>query len=387
MKRTFAFLILTLCVLAFMLISCDGFDETTESTTTNNTTYEYKITYELDGGINNENNPSGYNSGETVSLDSPTKEDYMFAGWYTDSSLTTEITEIKGREENITLYAKWIPLEDAFRLFLTDDGYTLDRFYNNAKTVIIPSTYKGLPIAKISLDAFFNCTKMEEIFIPSNITSIFQRGQFSGCSSLRSITVDEGSTSFKSVDGVLYSKDGKTLICYPEAKADKTFDIPQGTEVIAEHAFSNNPYIVNINIPDSVTKIFEISYCTALESLVIPESVTQIENFSGCNSIKSITLSSNIEIIPYGAFMYCSSLESVVIPNGVKGIGDFAFSYCPSLKSITIPESVERMSSTSIYKDCSEMLTVYCKAESKPDSWDEDWNQYVNKVIWGYKGE
>ena len=383
-KIIFSIMIIILCTCT--LISCNGSDTTTtESTTTNNNiAYEYKITYELDDGINNENNPSGYNSGETVSLDFPTKEDYMFAGWYTDSSLTTEITEIKGREENITLYAKWIPLEDAFRLFLTDDGYTLDRFYNNAKTVIIPSTYKGLPIAKISLDAFFDRTKMEEIFIPSNITSIFQRGQFSGCSSLRSITVDEGSTSFKSVDGVLYSKDGKTLICYPEAKMDKTFDIPQGTEVIAENAFSNNPYIVNINIPDSVTKIFQISYCTALESLVIPESVTQIENFSGCNSIKSITLSSNIEIIPYGAFMYCSSLESVVIPNGVKGIGDFAFCYCSSLKSITIPESVERMSSTSIYKDCSEMLTVYCEAESKPDSWDEHWNQYVNKVIWGY---
>ena len=49
MKRTFAFLILTLCVLAFMLISCDGEDVTSDYT-------DYTITYELNGGINNENN-------------------------------------------------------------------------------------------------------------------------------------------------------------------------------------------------------------------------------------------------------------------------------------------------------------------------------------------
>ena len=53
-------------------------------------------------------------------------------------------------------------------MFLTDEGYTLDRFYNNAKTVTIPSTYKELPVTKIYLDAFFNCTSMEEIFISSN---------------------------------------------------------------------------------------------------------------------------------------------------------------------------------------------------------------------------
>ena len=106
MKRTFAFLILTLCVLTFMLVSCDGSDTTTNPTVT------YSITYELNGGENSLDNPSTYKTGDTVNLGFPTKEGYMFAGWYTDSAFTTDIVEIKDIKEDLTLYARWASYED-----------------------------------------------------------------------------------------------------------------------------------------------------------------------------------------------------------------------------------------------------------------------------------
>ena len=402
-KLIFLFLIAFMCIMTFALLSCGGDDVTTTADPD-----LYNVTYELNGGTNNANNPATYNKGDIITLNFPTKEDYMFAGWFTDSALTNEIKEIMGREENLTLYAKWVPYEEVIEFFINDDGeYHIKRFYKNVKTLIIPSSYKGTSISQIEFADFNNCKILEEIFISSSITSILYEngGPYTGCTSLKRIVVEEGNPSYKSVDGVLYSKDGKKLIWYPSAKTDETYDIPQGTEVIGKCAFIENPYITNINIPSSVkeingiyrctalkslkipdgaTKLSGLSSCTALESLEIPDSVTEIESFYGCSSLKSITLPSNIEFIGEYAF-YQTSLESIVIPSGVKSIGNFAFYDCQSLKSIVIPESVTHMSSVSIYEGCSSSLTVYCEAESKPESWDENWDQYVDTVVWGHK--
>lgn len=72
-------------------------------------TDSYTITYELDGGTNNTDNPSTYmQTTETITLQAPTKEGYTFGGWYRDAAFTLPITQIvKGSSGNLTLYAKW----------------------------------------------------------------------------------------------------------------------------------------------------------------------------------------------------------------------------------------------------------------------------------------
>lgn len=69
----------------------------------------YKITYKLDGGTNNDSNPSNYTSTTaTITLASPSKKGYTFKGWYSDSSLKNKVTKIKkGSTGNRTVYAKW----------------------------------------------------------------------------------------------------------------------------------------------------------------------------------------------------------------------------------------------------------------------------------------
>ncbi|MDQ0360458.1 InlB B-repeat-containing protein [Breznakia pachnodae] len=70
---------------------------------------EYKITYELDGGINHLNNPTKYVFGTGVtSFDKPTKEGYHFAGWYDSPLFTNKVTSVSATTtEDIKLYAKW----------------------------------------------------------------------------------------------------------------------------------------------------------------------------------------------------------------------------------------------------------------------------------------
>ncbi|MBQ9011031.1 MAG: InlB B-repeat-containing protein, partial [Bacilli bacterium] len=68
----------------------------------------YTIDYILDGGINNESNPISYLPGETKELKEPSKEGYVFAGWYLDPNYEQVIDNITSdMEGNITLYAKW----------------------------------------------------------------------------------------------------------------------------------------------------------------------------------------------------------------------------------------------------------------------------------------
>lgn len=70
----------------------------------------YTITYHLDGGENNSENPASYrSSSETIVLKDPFKEGYLFDGWYKDSKFTEKITQIeKGSTGNLDLYAKWL---------------------------------------------------------------------------------------------------------------------------------------------------------------------------------------------------------------------------------------------------------------------------------------
>ena len=81
-------------------------------------------------------------SGGTISLPTPTKTGYTFEGWYSESSLTNQVSNSTAYTSNKTLYAKW-----------TANTYTVSYNYNGAtggnsetgKTVTYDSTYGALP--------------------------------------------------------------------------------------------------------------------------------------------------------------------------------------------------------------------------------------------------
>ena len=77
--------------------------------TANNQQQTYTIRYELNGGINNADNPSEYITGDNdIILKVPTKQGYTFEGWYLDSDYQTPITVIPAdTAKEYVLYAKW----------------------------------------------------------------------------------------------------------------------------------------------------------------------------------------------------------------------------------------------------------------------------------------
>ncbi len=73
------------------------------------TAVSYSIIYNLNGGTNSGSNPSTYTiAASTITLFTPTRTGYTFSGWYSDSTLTTAVTQIAaGSTGNKMLYAKW----------------------------------------------------------------------------------------------------------------------------------------------------------------------------------------------------------------------------------------------------------------------------------------
>ena len=87
--------------------------------------------------------------------------------------------------------------------------------------------------------------------------------------------------------------------------------------------------------------------------------------------------------IDWDTFGGCTSLKELVLPDGLKSIGNHSFSGCSSLESLIIPESVTYMCQF-IFEGCPN-LTIYCEADSMPNSWQGTWNNTNLPVVWGFE--
>lgn len=165
------------------------------------------------------------------------------------------------------------------------DEYGVKYSADRKKLISVPSYYQCsyysvLDGTVIICDkAFVGYYNLKQINIPDSVTSIGNEA-FSGCDNLKEIKVSESNKVYRSIDGVLYTKDLKTIICHPQKKDNEKFVIPAGVTSIGDHAFSSCDNLQQINIPTSVTSIGNsaFSYCKNLQQINIPDSVTCIGN-------------------------------------------------------------------------------------------------------------
>ena len=339
-----------------------------------------------------------------------------------------------------------------FELSLDGESYSVigieETYIFPYKKIIIPEEHLGKPVTEIKClgsrnylyESYFGEMSFSEynydleyLEIPKSIKGI-SYGMLDNCSKLKEVRVDKNNPYYKDIDGVLYTKNGSGLICYPEARSNKSYqipdsvtsiggsafsgcsslasiDIPDGVTSIGDSAFSGCSSLTSINIPNGVTKIgySAFSGCSSLTSMVIPDSVTSIGDspFEKCSKLNSISVGKNngyyksidgnlytidgktiiqyapgkattkfeipnsVEKIGRSAFCGSSHLVSVVIPDSVTIIGEHAFSNCSNLISVVIPDSVTWVESYA-FTNCVN-LTIYCEAESEPH-WGYDWD-------------
>lgn len=181
----------------------------------------------------------------------------------------------------------------------------------------------------------------EGIFIPSDYT--YNHRHFINKSFLRDykikrIKVDFDNQFYCDINGVLFSKDRKTLIRMPSEFEGK-YIIPDGTEVISRYAFENS-MIKEIVIPSTVKKIeCKAFYNCCIRSVTIPEGITEIEDstFCTCEYLTEVILPKSLKVIGYCSFSECIMLKEINIPDGVILIDIGAFQHCQKLIKINIP--------------------------------------------------
>ena len=137
---------------------------------------------------------------------------------------------------------------------------------------------------------------LESIYIPENVKDVWM-GTLYATNSLKEIRVSEESPYLKSVDGVLFTKDGKKLIKMPPVKSGR-FDIPEGTEEIENSAFDKS-HLESVTFPKSLKKIGSYAFSgSKIRSAVIPEGVEEIEDnvFSQAFDLEEFELLGNTKI-------------------------------------------------------------------------------------------
>ena len=196
---------------------------------------------------------------------------------------------------NYVYYAYTIPNTDAtdssaFTYVNHGDSIEITGFDNSVSDVVIPSEIEGLPVTTISTGAFY-LSAITSIEVPDTVTSIgemaflgctslktvklstgvakIEKNAFGSCSALQEVQVAKDNPNFSSLDGVLYSKAQDTLVIYPAAKTDAAYTIPSGVTSVAMYAFSENPYLETLTIPNSVIKVGDSAFfnCKNLRSV------------------------------------------------------------------------------------------------------------------------
>lgn len=206
-------------------------------------------------------------------------------------------------------------------------------------------------ITKISDSAFCYAENLVTVSISSTVTYVTGY-TFDSCDMLEEINVAEENTAYKSVDGILFTEDEKTLVMYPANKNCDKYTIPSSVTTIEKMAFESNQGINTVIIPDTVT-VMGISAFTdsAISTIIVGNGIDTIpQSCFSHSSTDSIILSDSVKTINYAAF-WSSSLETLIIGSGVESIDKDILSYTDELATIHYKGTQEDWDAISIHEE------------------------------------
>lgn len=243
-----------------------------------------------------------------------------------------------------------------------------------------PGTAFNIPNGVYGLhpNAFQQSKSLTSVNVPASVEQIPAEADyvaFTSATQLVSITVDPANTHFQSRDGVVFSKDGKKLVAYPDSKVGRPYVVPTdlGVEEILGGSFSKSGGIETIVLPPSLKVVGKNSFkdCIHLISVEVPKAVINIEDgaFAGSYQLKAIdveegnavyksdqgvvysadgktlvafpagkvgeyTTLPTTEVIHREAFLSATKITKLTLTKGVQKIENNAFQYTSSLKEL-----------------------------------------------------
>ena len=250
-------------------------------------------------------------------------------------------------------------------------------------------------VVRISEHAFYNCSTLTSVTIPSTVDSI---GEWAFAYNTSLTTVSMGSAVTTIGYGAFY---GCTNL--------NSLVIPDSLITIGSHAFSGCN-VTSLTIPNTVTSIgsYAFSDWSGLTTITIPRSMTYIGDwaFAGCDSLTTVVFNADsctymgstaapvfdndaqfntlrigntVRSIPSNAFYGCSGIHTLNIPASVSTIGDSAFADCGGLTSITSKRAVAPTAGANAFNGVTDTIPIYISCGSTA-SYAAAWPHFSNFV-------
>ena len=284
---------------------------------------------------------------------------------------------------------RWIDSDGIGYAFRYEDGismssdYTGEQFAHCNKLKAVKLSDK---VASIPRYAFYDCSALEQIILPSSLTEI-RRGAFAStgltelsmpaklitledqvfrnCSSLAKVTPNE---ALKYLGNAVFRGCFKLeSFAFPEIILNlgintflgdaKLTEVtwPKSFKAIPESTFSGCEKL-KFTIPDYITSLGSYAFycCKAITEATIPASVESfgvaIFAYSGLSSFAN-----GINWIPDRFYQGCQGFTEVTIPETMTSVGNAAFANCPNLTSVTIQGSTI---GDDAFRDCQALKQV-----------------------------
>ena len=274
-------------------------------------------------------------TGTYVSVPNVKKEGYEFLGWSIDGiNVTMPVDSIY--DNNITYVAVWKKIEQEETYDYSGYDFGINGLCYNIisleeKTVclmcslinddiIIPNeiVYNNIEFKVTEMcpwDSGKYTTKykitINKYIKPENLNTL-------GIQPSSYYFVNKDNPYMTAIDGILYSKDLKTLLCYPYAKQDENFTVSDYVEIINS---LNNDHLKTIIMNHNVKNILHLSGDN-IEYIKLSNNIKSIDldwvlNDSNCPNIKNIILPKFLEEIYYVDWSkkISDSLENITIYN------------------------------------------------------------------------
>ena len=189
----------------------------------------------------------------------------------------------------------------------------------------------------------YDCN-LKTLILPASMRSFCEDNLFR--TEIENYIVDPDNPVFCDMDGVLFSKDQKTLIAYPPGKKESNYMVPDGTEIIGECAFHENFYVKSVILPESIHTIGDDAFSfSRIESIHLPKQMKSIGGhaFSYCGNLvlPNFYVPDGLAIIEEGTFEACQMKGTLHIPEGVAVMERGAICFQYQLTDIYWPDSLK----------------------------------------------
>ncbi len=238
--------------------------------------------------------------------------------------------------------------------------------------LVIPAELEGYPVTVIDEYAFYECTGLTSVTIPSSVTKI-GNSAFYGCTNLAECIIGEDVTA---IEDAAFS--GCTSLV--------SIAIPDSVTSIGVNAFMDCSLLEAVTIGNNVETIGEGAFLNdaALKEITIPDSVTAIDKnaFNGCTALTKAIVGNGITTLNEYVFGNCSNLNTVYIPNSVSTINTYAFYNCKNVENISIGNIIATKQISLIFSNKAAIKNVVLL-----EGVTETYGEYSSNIYYGaFKG-